>query len=166
MGLDLIQQLGPLAFASRLKRLAERLQKDVSQLYGELSVEFEARWFPVVFYLKDRDDVPLTTVAQELGLTHPAVNQVAGDLTSKGLLKSSRDKGDERRRLLSLTKKGQETVRTLEPVWVEIAQATRELIDGSGCDVLRALEQMEQSLDEQSMHDRLMERLKKRKIDA
>ena len=164
--MDLIQQLGPLAFASRLKRLAELLQKDVSQLYQELSVEFEARWFPVVFYLKDRHDIPLTTVAQDLGLTHPAVNQVAGDLENHGLLESSRDKDDDRRRLLNLTKKGRATVRTLEPVWIKIAQATRDLIDLSGCDVLKALEKMERSLNEQPMHDRLVERLKNKKIEA
>ncbi len=164
--MDLIQQLGPLAFASRLKRLAEQLQKDVSQLYQELAVEFEARWFPVVFYLKDRSEVPLTTVAIDLGLTHPAVNQVAGDLTKKGLLESTRDKEDERRRLLSLTEKGKKTVQILEPVWVEIAQATKELINESGCDLLSALAKMEQSLNDRPMHDRLVERLKKKGIDA
>jgi len=126
--MDLITQLGPLAFASRLKRLADRLMKDVSQLYKDLDLEFEARWFPVVYYLKERDSVPLTTVAQDLGLTHPAVNQVANVLSEKGLLASTRDTEDERRRLLSLTQKGRDTVRTLEPVWEEIAAATADVI--------------------------------------
>jgi len=161
--MDLIRKLGPLAFASRLKRLAERLQKDVSQLYLELDVEFEARWFPVIYYLKDRDRMPLTTVAQDLGLTHPAVNQVAGDLTRKGLLGSSRDTADERRRLLSLTKKGHETVAALEPVWREIALATQALMDEAGGDLLGAVGAVERQLDETSMYDRVHRRLSGKK---
>jgi hypothetical protein len=42
---DVIQQLGALAFASRLKRLSERLQRDVSRVYREQKLEFHARCF-------------------------------------------------------------------------------------------------------------------------
>ena len=164
--MDLMQQLGALALASRLKRLAERLQRDVSQVYGELNVEFEARWFAVVYYLKDSDPAPLTTVAADLGLTHPAVNQVADVLTKKGLLESTRDSEDERRRLLGLTTKGKETVRKLEPVWAEISAATAELAKASGVDILRALERMERSLDDEPMYDRVKARLEQQQINA
>ncbi|HPC11967.1 MAG TPA: GNAT family N-acetyltransferase, partial [candidate division Zixibacteria bacterium] len=55
--MDVIEQLGSLALATRLRRLADRLQRDVSQVYRELNVEFEARWFAVVYYLKDHNEV-------------------------------------------------------------------------------------------------------------
>lgn len=163
--MDVIGQLGPLALASRLRRLADRLQKDVSQVYKDLDIEFEARWFAVVFYLKDYDEgVPLTTVATDLGLTHPAVNQVAGQLTRKGLLQSSRDPGDYRRRLLSLTRLGRQTVTVLEPVWAVIAEATGELAVSSGVNLIDSLRRAEENLDRESMYERVSARLKKKNI--
>ena len=39
--MDVLKQLGELAFASRLKRLSERLMKGVTRLYREHDVEFE-----------------------------------------------------------------------------------------------------------------------------
>ena len=41
--METINELAELAFASRLKRLSERLMKDVSCLYHKLEVDFEAR---------------------------------------------------------------------------------------------------------------------------
>ena len=37
--MDIIQELGSLAFASRLKRISERLMKDVSRVYADLDVD-------------------------------------------------------------------------------------------------------------------------------
>ncbi|HOZ08160.1 MAG TPA: hypothetical protein PKW75_07720, partial [candidate division Zixibacteria bacterium] len=118
----------------------------------------------VVYYLKDHNEAPLTTVATDLGLTHPAINQVAGQLTRRGLLRSTRDPGDYRRRLLSLTDRGRETVRALEPVWAVIADASTELGSTDGSDILEALRRLERQLDETSMYERVMTRLRREGI--
>ena len=52
--MDLIKQLGPMALGSRLKRLTVRMNKDVSRVYRELGLDFEARWFPVAYLLSRR----------------------------------------------------------------------------------------------------------------
>lgn len=160
--MDLIHELGPLALASRLKRLSERLLKDGSQVYKNLEVEFEARWFPVVYLLKDHDEMAVTEVATKLGLTHPAVNQVAGDLERHGLLVSSRDREDERRRLLSLSAEGHRVVESLEPVWADIRAATAEVLAEVGGDLLAGIEAVERCLDEAGMYERVMMRVEKR----
>jgi 2-hydroxychromene-2-carboxylate isomerase len=77
--MDLIIELGELALASRLKRLSERLMRDVSRVYRELDEPFEARWFPLLRALLEESPQGVTQVARALGLTHPAVNQLAGD---------------------------------------------------------------------------------------
>ena len=163
--LDLIKQLGPLAFASRLKRLSERLQKDVSQIYKNQSIEFEARWFPVLFALKGKKSMSVTDIAKTLGLTHPAINQVTGMMTRHDLLSSTRDKNDERRRLLCLTQKGKDTIKTLEPIWEEIKAANKEVIETTGVDFLHNIETIEKELEIESMYERITSRLKKRQLD-
>ena len=94
--MDLIRELGPLAFASRLKRISEHLMRDVSRIYQEQDVGFQARWFPVLYLLGQKTSMSVTEVAHALGMTHPAVNQIAGAMSGAGLLSSSRDSSDER----------------------------------------------------------------------
>ena len=61
--MDLIDQLGELALASRLHRLADTLQKDVTRIYAELGLDFEARWFPVLAALRDGRSRSVTGLA-------------------------------------------------------------------------------------------------------
>lgn len=164
--MDLIKELGPLAFASRLKRLSEKLQKDVSKIYKEQSIEFEARWFPVLFALKRKKCLSVTAVANTLGLTHPAINQVAGVMIRRGLLSSSKDTEDERRRLLCLTPKGKETIKILEPIWDEITSATKELLETAGGDFLDYVEVIEKELEYESIYNRVKRGLKKRQFES
>jgi GNAT superfamily N-acetyltransferase/DNA-binding MarR family transcriptional regulator len=157
--MDIIKSLGELAFASRLKRLSERLMKDASRIYRALEMNFEARWFPVLYALSKQSPMAVTELAQALGLTHTAVNQLASEMMKKKLLLSTRDKTDERKRLLQLSKKGQRAASELGPVWREIKRSTRELIVSSGHDLLSALGKIEELLDEQDMYERVCARM-------
>jgi DNA-binding MarR family transcriptional regulator/N-acetylglutamate synthase-like GNAT family acetyltransferase len=159
MSEDVITQLRELALASRLKRLSERLMRDVSGIYDELSVVFKARWFPVLYALGQESPRSVTELAQTLRLTHPAINQIVTEMVRRGLLLRSRDAVDERKRLLSLTAKGEDTIRRLEPVWEEIRIANAEFMDEVGVDLLDVLGRIEAGLDRRGMYERVRERL-------
>ena len=160
--MDTINELAELAFASRLKRLSERLMKDVSRLYQKLNVDFEARWFPVLFTLNLKSTMTVTSLGRSTGLTHTAINQIASEMMKKGLVISREGKEDKRQRLLSISPKGKETAALLAPVWQEIRLATKEVIDATGCDVLSAIGKIEKQLDRQNMYERVWIRLKGR----
>lgn len=163
--MDLIKQLGPLAFASRLKRLSERLYKDVSRIYDSQAADFEARWFPVLYALRVKSRQPVTTIASELGLTHPAINQIAGVMEKRGIVTSSKDRKDERKRLLRLTPKGRNLIKQLEPVWKIIEEETAKLLKCSDGKVLKSLDRMEEELDSRDMYERVMQRLNKGRLE-
>jgi len=158
--LDIISSLAELAFASRLRRLSDRLMKDVTQIYKNLDLDFEARWFSILFALNLRSPLKISILAYTLRLTHTAVIQLADEMINRGLVQSARGEEDERERLLSLTNKGKEIITVLTPVWEEIQLATRELIQSSGCDILSALQKIEADLDEKEMYERVWLRLK------
>jgi len=163
---DFIEELGTLAFASRLRRLSERLLRDVSLTYRAENLNFEARWFPVFYLLWRQSPLAVTAIAQRLHLTHPAVNQVAGAMTKAGLLISARDSRDDRRRLLSLSATGKSLARKLQPIWQDIQEATAELVNASGIDLLGAIAQVEKSLDKVNMCERVSTRCKERQLAA
>ena len=156
--MDLILALGELAFASRLRRLSDRLMRDVSQVYAACEADFEPRWFPLLYLLRSRSPLAITEIATTLGVTHPAVNQIAAAMSRKGLVVSIRDRRDDRRRLLALSPAGRALAGRLVPVWSEIEAATRELLDAEGTGILASLDRIERSLDRQSVAARVRAR--------
>ena len=163
---DLVSNLGPLAFASRLRRLADRLHRDVSRYYHSQSLDFEARWFPLLYMLKNRPSMAVTDLAEALGLTHPAINQIAGDMGRHGLIACDRDKQDERRHLLRLTPKARQLLTEIEPIWADVSTATAALIAETDHDLLAALDSMEQQLNAVDMFQRLEAIQKRRGVNG
>ncbi|AHM62501.1 transcriptional regulator [Flammeovirgaceae bacterium 311] len=157
--MSVFEQLGSLALATRLKLLSETLAKDVASVYKELDIAFEPRWFTLFWTLKDKQTLTITELANELRQTHTAVVQVTNLLEKKGLLLSSKDKNDERRRQVSLSPKGLRLFEQVEPVLNAIEQANSDLLNQHAPDLLQNLNAMELYLDQRSMHDRILDNL-------
>lgn len=156
---DFTRRKGSGAFGTRLRRLSERLDRDVSRLYTDFGVEFEPRWYPVVALLAEEKDLSVVEIAESLGLTHPAVSQVTKQLLDEGLLRAEKDPGDERRRLLALTTKGQNRMKKLEPLWQAIVEATDEIISTEVPGLLILLTELDDALNEESLGERVQKRL-------
>lgn len=152
--MDIIQQLGGLSLASRLRRLSEWLMSDVSKIYDEQKVDFQARWFPVIYLLSMKSPQAVTDAARQLKLSHPAINQISNQMAKAGLLESYQDEDDKRKRLLQLSKEGKKTVEKLKPLWEIIRLCNEELLQKAP-DFTASLDMIEKSLAEKSMYDRV-----------
>lgn len=152
---NIIEELGSLALATRLKNLSERLAKDVAAIYKASDFDFEPRWFAVIYALKDGDELAVTELAQMLQQTHPAVNQVANVLVKKKLVVESKDDADQRKRMLKLSESGFNLVNQMEPIWEKVQIANGELIEESVPSFLSNIKQIEIALDRRSMFDRV-----------
>jgi len=148
-----------------MRRLTEWFYKDGARIYREQSADFEPRWFPLFYLLKESGPLPVTTAASALGFSHPAINQIAGQMSRRGFLESIRDKKDERKRLLRLTKKGKAAVSSLQPVWADIEAVASELLREAQGDFLADIGRIEDALKETGMYERVMRRIKKRQLD-
>jgi DNA-binding MarR family transcriptional regulator len=157
--MDLVGDLGHLALASRLKRLGELLQSQVSEVYAEQAESFRARWFPVLVALSRNSPLSIVQLAAVLGLTHTAVAQIALEMEGQGLVGSQQDPRDGRRRLLGLTAEGEATIVRMQPLWEEVRAATAELVAESGHDLLAAIAAVEERLAVRPMDDRLRARI-------
>lgn len=158
--MDIIAKLQEAAIATRMKRLADRLWKDVTQLYSELGIECDDRWFSMLYALQLKSPQSITGLAQNLNLSHTAVNQLSKEMLKHRVIETVPSEEDKRKRLLSLTVKGQDLVASLLPVWEDIRKATRSWIDESGYDVMAIIERLEGLLDDESMYERAWTRIK------
>lgn len=163
--MDLITHLGELALATRLRRLADLLQKDVTDIYTELGLDFHARWFPVLAAMRLHNSTSTTDLARELGLSHQAVSKTTKLLIDRGLVAESPDAADSRKRCLSLTHQGTNLCQQLDVVWEEIRAANHDLLTEIGGGFLEDLTQLETKLAQNSMAARLRRRLELAEID-
>lgn len=154
-----MKHLGELAFATRLKRLAENLQADVGRVYKEMEVEFEPKWFTMLYALYHNQTMSVVELSALLRLTHPAIIQFAEQMQERKLLTQIRDKNDARKKIITLTEKGRRTFEKIEPVLHEIELANRDFLRETGTDMLGTVERMEKMLEEKSMYRRVNERM-------
>ncbi len=163
--MEFIHSLGSAAFVSRVKGLSELMMKDLQRIYRELDTDFEPRWLLLFqFLLRTKAEMPVTVIARELNLTHPAVIQVLEKVEKKGLVKTMQDKKDHRRRLVCLTQKGKELALKISPIWDDIREAVDGLIDETSPMVMEILENLENRLVEKSLYSRVKDNLKFRML--
>lgn len=155
--MDFISELGSLALASRLRRLTERLTQEAVLLYRDLDIDFEPRWFAVFYLLSEQSPLCVVDVARMLGISHPAVNQIAGELIRKGLVSAQKDPHDKRKRMLILSEKGKQLVPTLKHVWRHVHGAVDTAILDSEQDVMASIEGLERALEKKSLQERFFE---------
>jgi GNAT superfamily N-acetyltransferase len=154
---DLLSELGPLALGSRLRRLTERMTQEVMLIYKEQDIDFEPRWFPVYYLLSRRAPISIMDIAKILGISHPAVNQIAGEMIKHEIVHALKDETDKRKRLLALTRKGEDMLPSLQVIWNDLQEAVNGLLDASDSDIMRAIHQMESTLDERGIYARFVD---------
>ena len=151
--MSVIDDLGILAIATRMQRLAERMRKDGLLIYKAHGIDFEPKWFPVVYTLHLKSAMSVVELANEIGYSHPSTISLLNELEKLKLIKSTKDKTDERKRLLQLTEKGKALITQMEPVWQVMIAASTQLIDTQN-NIMKAMEEVEQQLEIQSFYQR------------
>jgi DNA-binding MarR family transcriptional regulator len=148
-----IEQAGILAIASRLQRLSEQIRKGGQLVYQAHGIDFEPKWFPVVYTLHLKPALSVIQIAAEIGYSHPSTISLLKELEAKKLVVSLKDKDDERKRLVQLTEKGRELVKQMEPVWNTLTRAIADLVNTEN-NLMKAIEEVEVRLQQQSFSDR------------
>ena len=162
--MDLVAELGALALGSRMKRLSTELLRDVNNIYNYVGVKFESTWFTTFYALYQESPLAITEIAKKLSISHAAVNQICKALLKEELISEEKDKNDERRRLVKLTKKGIDTAAKLEETWRVIQEAVSDIIMESSFDMLGAILEFENSLARKTVSERAIQKIKDRQL--
>lgn len=153
----IIDQLGALAIGARMRRLIDVFARDVTQIYQENDLDFEPKYFALFYLVAERKSIGITEAAQELSFTHPAVIHFAKDLEKQGYIQSVKDPNDNRKRLLQLTNKGEKALPKFKILWGKINKLNQKLMDKQTHHLLKAIEGIEQQLEERPYYKRFKE---------
>jgi DNA-binding MarR family transcriptional regulator len=141
---DVVRSLGFLCLGSRLKRIGEQLQADVQRLLDGQDIPLQASQYPLLAALDKLGPLPVGELAQSLGVTQPGVTRSVSLLADLGLVEAIQSDGDQRRKVVSLTKSGQHLVDGAKrDVWPRIESAVADLcrdLSGPLLDQLAAIE--------------------------
>jgi DNA-binding MarR family transcriptional regulator len=154
--MNIIDEIGILAISTRLQRLSEQLRKDGAQIYKSFDIDFEPKWFPVIYTLYIKEMLSVVEIASEIGYSHPSTISLLKELEKQKIISSKKDKLDERKRLIVLTAKGKELVVKMQPVWSIMKKALNEITDNQN-NLLKAIEEAEQNLERQGFFQRASE---------
>ena len=154
--MNIINEAGLLAISTRLQRLAEQLRKDGTLIYKNHGIEFEPKWFPVIYVLHHKPLQSVVEIANEIGYTHPSTITLLKELEKQKLIRSKKDTTAERKRLIQLTEKGAQLVAKMEPVWNLMTRAITEITNTSN-NLMLAIEEVEEALRKKGFADRAQE---------
>ena len=156
--------LGYLVFGSRLRRLSEYFLMEVNKVYEQAGIPFEASWFPVFYVLSKQQPIPLIDIADTLEVSHSAISQLVTGLRKKGLVKTAPCPDDGRRQLVMLSKKGEELLQQVQPIWVAITAAMTQVVEGhkQSRQLLEGIAQVEQAVQSIPLAERITAELAQR----
>jgi MarR family transcriptional regulator, organic hydroperoxide resistance regulator len=155
---DYTRKYGPAAIGARLRRLSESIDEDAGRIYVDLGIDFQQRWVGILEQLDARGAQSVGELAASLGIRHSSVSQTRRSLEEAGLVESDVDPKDARSRLLRLSAVGRQLVRRLKPLW-RVLNATSLELDKEAGRVIAALDRLDRALEQQSLYDRVKQKL-------
>lgn len=154
--MNIIDESGILAISTRLQRLSEQLRKEGAMIYKSFDIDFEPKWFPVIFTLHHKKMLSVVEIANEIGYTHPSTISLLKELEKQKLIQSKKDKQDERKRLIILSSKGNDLIEKMIPVWELISKVLGEIADNEN-NLLAAINEAEEKIAKQSFYQRMLQ---------
>lgn len=143
-----------LVLGNLLQRLTENLRKEAQLFYKSQNIDFEPKWFPVIYVLSQKKAISVVELSQEIGYSHPTTISLLKELEKKDLIGSAKDAKDERKRLITLTEKANELIQQLQPLWAVMTQALVELTDTEN-NLFKAINEVNQNLKTKNLFDRM-----------
>ncbi|WP_183578760.1 MarR family winged helix-turn-helix transcriptional regulator [Mucilaginibacter sp. X5P1] len=159
--MNLYQNLGYLAFGSRLRRLSEAFLSEINRAYQNEGIDFDASWFPVFYLLSQNESLSIKELSEQIEISHPAASQLITGLKNKKLVATATCADDGRRQLVQLTDSGKALLAQVLPVWAAVREAMDELIAAEpGCrQLLPAITSLENTFRSTNLANKITERL-------
>jgi DNA-binding MarR family transcriptional regulator len=144
---DVVRALGFLCLGSRLRRIGERLQADTQRIMDEMGVPLQASQYPFLAAVDRLGALTIGELADAVGITQPGATRSVAQLVALGMLAARQAPDDQRRKLISLTKKGRQLVdEAKRAVWPRIEDAVTDLCGGLSGPLLEQLAAIEDGL--------------------
>lgn len=155
--MDFFERTGKMAIGSRLRVLTETLTRDAASIYGLYGVDIKPKWFPVFYSLTDEQPKSVTSIAREIGQSHPSVSTIVKEMMKAELITEVDDKTDRRCTLITLTEYGKSLSQELISQLRDVERAVEQISSECDNDLWAAIADWEKALGRKSILERVRE---------
>lgn len=155
--MDFFDQTGKMAIGSRLRLLTDRITADAADIYRLYGNDFKPKWFPVFFVLAGGEAKTVTSIAHEIGHSHPSVSNIVKDMKAHGLIADNTEHSDGRCNLVRLSEKGIGMAASIRETCDDVGKAVNGICREAAHDLWRAIDEWERLLAEKSLLQRVKE---------
>lgn len=160
--MEFFNKTGKMAIGSRLRMLTDKITEDAAAIYKLYDVELKTKWFPVFFVLSNNERLTVTTIAKEIGHSHPSVSKIIREMSGCDIINECKDEADGRLNLIQLSPKGQEIAKKLVDQLSDVGAAIDSISKQTTHDLWKAIEEWEYLLNQKSLLKYVEEERKKR----
>ena len=150
--MDALRGYGELGLGSRLKRVSEYMMKETQLVYNHFNIDFDPYLFPIFKIIANKKGVTNSEIQNSLQFTQPAITQAINKLNDKGLIICELDELDKRKKIISLSDKGNHTLQKLKPIWKSIDKVIKEYTLESSSSLIEHLNILENKLNTKSFN--------------
>ncbi|MCB1486671.1 MAG: MarR family transcriptional regulator [Bauldia sp.] len=144
---DVVRTFGFLTLGSRMKRIGERLQADAQRIMDDMGVPLQVSQYPLLAALDHNGPLSIGDLADAVGITQPGATRSVSQLVGLGMVRARPVPGDQRRKVVALTRKGQEQIDFAKAlVWPRVEAAVADLCGGLSGPLLDQLGAIEDGL--------------------
>ena len=151
---DFFERQGVVSIASRLRRLTETLIRDDAEIYRLAGLNFKPKWFPVFLTLADGGVHTVTSIAREIGQTHPSVSVIVREMGKAGLIEERKNSSDGRSTGLCLSETGRKQLPCFGELLRDVEAAALSVCQDSTIDLWGAIREWEKALGKKSLLER------------
>jgi DNA-binding MarR family transcriptional regulator len=126
--MNFYQELGPVVFGTRLKRMSDIFLSEVNKVYADNDIPFEASWFGIFYLLDKHQELSIFEIAETLEVSHSAVSQLVKVLLAKQLIDQKASIYDGRKKVISLSASGLDLLIKIKPVWLALSKTMEEIM--------------------------------------
>ncbi len=155
--MDFFERTGKMAIGSRLRVLTETLTRDAASIYGLYGVDIKPKWFPVFYSLTDEQPKSVTSIAREIGQSHPSVSMIVKEMLKAEIITEVDDKADRRCTLITLSEYGKSLSQELIAQLRDVERAVEQISSECDNDLWAAIADWEKALRRKSILERVRE---------
>ncbi|MEN0050143.1 MAG: helix-turn-helix domain-containing GNAT family N-acetyltransferase [Bacteroidota bacterium] len=160
--MSLFNEIGSMAIGSKLRKLSDTITEDAAQLYEQYHIPLKPKWFPVYYVLSEGQEKTITSIAQEIGHTHPSVSKIVKEMTKADLVVEKKGSMDKRQNLIQLSEQGQSIAQNIQPQYADVTKAIEKILSQTEHHLWKAIEEWEYLLEQKSLLKRVQEERKLR----
>jgi len=155
-----LPELNLFLLGDSLKKLGEKIQRQITDVCKSRGVNFDPKLFPVLFYLNKYEKSTVQNLAEVLIITHPAVVNLLKKLKNLNLIELTSGKQDKRQTYSTLTEKGKELFKSWQNLFNLIENVNKDLVDELGYNIFNMISSFHNLLKQKNYNKRIQEKVK------